>query len=178
MIALASVDLLVARAVLPGDQAGLYALGAVVTKIAFWLPAPVSVVFYPQMSHPEQSVRAVRTTLLVLAGIGALNVVVAFVAAPLVPLIVGDAYAPIEGVLWAFALNGAFLAVLQGALFASIAAEYTWLAAIAWIALIAEFVLLTTIADTVGQFIAVAAISAAVAATLASALTLRLTSSA
>jgi O-antigen/teichoic acid export membrane protein len=167
LIALTSVDLILARVVLDEDAASLYALGAVATKAAFWLPQAVGVVLYPRMANPEQSGAAARLTLAVLVGLGALTVAGAAVCAPLLPLIVGEDYAPIEGMLWAFAADGAFLAVLQGALLAAIAGERTRLAAIAWAALTMEIVLILLVADSVGELIAIALTGAAVAATAA-----------
>src|SRR5699024_5102783 len=52
LIALTSVDLIMARVVLPGSDAGVYAMGSVATKAAFWLPAAVGVVLYPRMARP------------------------------------------------------------------------------------------------------------------------------
>lgn len=171
LIAMTSLDLLLARMVLDADAAGLYALGAVATKVAFWLPQAVGVVLYPQMANPARSGAAVRSALTVLVGLGAVLVAGAALCAPLVPLLVGDAYAPVQSLLWAFALQGACLAVLQGGLLSAIASERTSLAGVAWIGLAVEAVLMTTAASTVQQFVAVAvavaAITAAVVAVLA-----------
>ncbi|EME16591.1 polysaccharide biosynthesis protein [Rhodococcus triatomae] len=165
LIALSSVDVMLARVVLGEDQAGQYALGAVATKVAFWLPAAVGVVLYPRMANPAHSAAAVRSALGVLVGVGALAVGGAAIAAPLVPALVGDDYAPVQGLLWLFALNGAFLAVLQGALLSAIARERTVLAVVAWIGLAVEVALTLTVASTVQQLVTlVAASSGAVAA--------------
>lgn len=173
LIVLSSVDVLFARVVLGDEPAGQYALGAVATKVAFWLPAAVGVVLYPKMADPDHSMRAVRSALGVLVGIGAVTVVGAAVAAPLVPALLGESYAPVEGVLWAFALNGACLAVLQGALLSAIAGERTRLAAVAWVGLAVEVALILTVVSTIAQLIAVAATIAAVTAVAAALLVLR-----
>ncbi|WP_206038100.1 polysaccharide biosynthesis protein [Rhodococcus sp. HNM0569] len=173
LIAMSSVDLLIARIVLPVDDAGLYALGAVATKAAFWLPQAVGVVLYPRMADPAQSGRAVRSALTVLCGIGALVVAGAAIAAPLLPLVVGDAYRPVQSLLWAFALQGACLAVVQGALLSAIAGGRTRLAAVAWAALAVEVAVMFAVAGTVGQLIAIAAVAAALTAVAASVLALR-----
>ena len=57
----------------------------------------------------------------------------AALVAPLAPLLVGQDYAPVQGLLWSFALDGACLAVLQGALLSAIARERTRLALVAWV---------------------------------------------
>ncbi len=164
LIAMSAVDLVLAKALLVDEQAGLYALGAVATKAAFWLPQAVGVVLYPRMANPTESAAALRSALAVVAGLGTVLVVGAAVASPLVPLIVGDDYTPVQGILWIFALQGAFLALLQSGLLWAIAGHHTSLAAVAWLGLTVEVVLLLTVASTVLQFVVVAASVAGVCA--------------
>ncbi|KOS57794.1 polysaccharide biosynthesis protein, partial [Rhodococcus rhodochrous KG-21] len=116
---------------------------------------------------------AVRSALTVLVGIGAALVVGAAVGAPLVPLLVGEAYAPVQSLLWLFALQGACLAVLQGALLSAIAGERTHLAAVAWVGLAAEAALMLTVATTTRQFVLVAVAVAATTAAVVSVLAVR-----
>ena len=87
LIALSSLDLVVARLVLDGDDASRYALAAVATKIAFWLPQAVGVVLYPRMAVASR--QALREAMLVLIVLGAVAVAGAAVAAPLAPLLAG-----------------------------------------------------------------------------------------
>ncbi|MDN5757636.1 MAG: polysaccharide biosynthesis protein, partial [Tomitella sp.] len=150
LIVLTSIDLMMARVVLGETDAGLYAMGAVATKAAFWLPAAVGVVLFPRMSRPEHSMRAVRATLAGLTALGVLVVGVAAGASPLIPVLVGEEYRPVVGLLWLFALVGATLAVLQGALLSTIARETTRLAGIAWAGLAVEGTALA-FASTVSQ---------------------------
>lgn len=173
LIALTSLDLMLARMLLDADSAGLYALGAVATKVAFWLPQAVGVVLYPRMANPAESASAVRSALAVLVGLGAALVAAAAICAPIVPLLVGDAYEPVQSLLWLFALQGACLAVLQGALLSAIAGDRTALAGVAWVGLVVEAVLMATVAATVEQFIAVAVGVAAVTAAVVSVLAVR-----
>lgn len=132
MMALTSVDLLLARALLAPEDAGRYALGAVAAKAAFWLPQAVGTVLYPRMADPAGHRGAVRSAVAVLLGIGAVVVIGAAVAAPLVPVVVGEDYRPVAGLLWAFATLGVTLSVLQALLLATIASDRTVEAAIAW----------------------------------------------
>lgn len=164
LIALSSLDLLVVRVVLSEYDAGVYALGAVATKAAFWLPQAVGVVLYPKMANPAQSAQAVRTALAVLVGIGAVLVLGAALAGPLVPILVGDAYAGVAPMLWAFALHGAVLAVLQCALLSAIASERTRVAVLAWIGLTVEAVVMLLWATTPGQLIGTAVVVASATA--------------
>ncbi|MGW4247381.1 polysaccharide biosynthesis protein, partial [Nocardia sp. NPDC004722] len=166
LTALSAADLLVARIVLDENDAGRYALGAIAAKIAFWLPQAVGVVLYPRMAQPQHSARAMRSALAVLLGIGAVTVLGAAVAAPLAPMFAGQDYAPIEGLLWLFALEGALLAVLQAALLSAIAADRTAPAAITWIGLAVGVTVMLTCAHSVLSLIVIATVTAA-ATTLA-----------
>ncbi|WP_280233822.1 polysaccharide biosynthesis protein [Nocardia cyriacigeorgica] len=157
LMALSSADLIVVRIVLDEDDASRYALGTMATKIAFWLPAAVGMVLYPRMAQPGHSAGAIRSALAVLSGIGIIAVLGAAVAAPLAPLLVGEDYAPIQGLLWLFALHGAVLAVLQGALLSAIAVDRTALAAITWLGLGIELALMLAFARTIPALITTAA---------------------
>ncbi len=164
LIAMSAVDLFLAKALLDLEQAGLYALGAIATKAAFWLPQAVGVVLYPRMANPTESAAALRSALAVVAGLGAVLVLGAAVAAPLVPLIAGEDYAPVQEYLWIFALQGACLALLQSGLLWAIAGNRMSLALVAWAGLAVEVVLLLTVASTLVQFVVIAASVAAVCA--------------
>ena len=169
LIALTSVDLLVARAVLDDTASGLYALGAVAAKAAFWLPQAVGVVLYPQLADPVRRGRALRTAVTVLTGVGAVVVVGAAVAAPLVPVFVGEAYSGVTGVLWLFALQGAALTVLQSSLLSALARDRTRVAVLTWAGLVVEVATLTLLHGSVTQVATVAATVAVVLAALTTA---------
>ncbi|MFE3956219.1 polysaccharide biosynthesis protein [Nocardia sp. NPDC059091] len=173
LTALSAADLLVSRIILDENDAGRYALGAIAAKIAFWLPQAVGVVLYPKMAQPQHSVRAVRSALAVLVGIGAVTVLGAAVAAPLAPLFAGRDYAPIEGLLWLFALEGALLAVLQAALLSAIAADRTAPAAITWVGLGVGIAVMLTCAHSVLSLIIIATATAALTTLVITGLALR-----
>lgn len=165
LMALSSADLIVARIVLDEADASRYALGAIAAKIAFWLPQAVGVVLYPRMAQPTHSARAIRDALAVLSGIGIVAVSGAALAAPVAPLFAGQDYAPIQGLLWLFALQGAILAVLQGALLSAIAVDRTALAAVTWLGLVVEVVLMACFARSVPTLI-ITAVGVAAATTM------------
>ncbi|MFI1238718.1 polysaccharide biosynthesis protein [Nocardia salmonicida] len=173
LMALSSVDLIVVRIVLDEVDASRYSLGTIATKIAFWLPQAVGVVLYPRMAQPTQSARAIRDALSVLSAIGVVAVIGAALAAPLAPLFAGTDYAPIQGLLWLFALHGAILAVLQGALLSAIAVERTALAAVTWIGLAIEITLMLAFARTIESLIGTAVSVAAVTTTIVAVVVLR-----
>ncbi|KAA8890306.1 polysaccharide biosynthesis protein [Nocardia colli] len=165
LMALSSTDLIVVRMVLDDADASRYALGTIAAKIAFWLPQAVGVVLYPRMAQPTHSARAIRSALAVLSGIGIVAVICAAIAAPLAPLLAGQDYAPIQGLLWLFALHGAILAVLQGAMLSAIAVDRTALAALTWLGLAVEVTLMVSFARSIPALITTVA-SVAAATTL------------
>lgn len=173
LMALSSADLIVVRIVLDDTEASQYSLGTVATKIAFWLPQAVGVVLYPRMAQAAHSGRAIRDALSVLSLIGVVAVLGAAVAAPIAPLFAGRDYAPIQDMLWVFALHGAILAVLQGALLSAIAVERTALAALTWLGLAVEVTLMLTLADSIGTLITTAVSVAAVTTVLVALVVLR-----
>ncbi|MFE9321472.1 polysaccharide biosynthesis protein [Nocardia sp. NPDC052278] len=173
LMALSSADLIIARIVLDEADASRYALGAIAAKIAFWLPQAVGVVLYPRMAQPTHSARAIRDALAVLSGIGIVAVSGAALAAPVAPLFAGQDYAPIQGLLWLFALQGAILAVLQGALLSAIAVDRTALAAVTWLGLVVEVVLMACFARSVPTLITTAVGVAAATTTLVAVIVLR-----
>lgn len=173
LMALSSADLIVVRIVLDDVDASRYSLGTIATKIAFWLPQAVGVVLYPRMAQPTHSARAIRDALSVLSVIGIVAVLGAAVAAPLAPLFAGQDYAPIQGLLWMFALHGAILAVLQGALLSAIAVERTALAAVTWVGLALEVALMLAFARSIGTLIGTAVSVAAVTTTIVAVVVLR-----
>ena len=177
MIALTSVDVVVSRALLDEADAGRYALGAVAAKAAFWLPAAVGTVLYPRMADAAAHRGAIRTAVGVLLAIGAVVVGAAALAAPLVPAVVGADYRPVAGLLWAFALVGVVLSVLQALLLWTIATERTAHAWLAWAGLGVTLVAIWCAPRTVGGVLSATA-AGVVVTTCAVALRARLVRSA
>lgn len=122
--ALSNVDVIVARNVLDGHDAGLYAAGLIMTKAVLFLPQFVVVVTFPSMSSPAERRRALVRGLLMVGGIGAAAVVGAFLLSPLAMIFVGGAeYSEIESRLWLFAVLGTLLAMLQLLVYAVLARQ-------------------------------------------------------
>lgn len=167
LIVAVSIDLLLSGMTLSADDAGVYALGAVATKAAFWLPQAIGVVFYPRLADAARSRESLRQAVLVVAGIGAVLTVAAGAAGPLVPVIVGADYRPLVPVLWLFAYIGATMAVLQVLLLCAIAADRTRVALTTWAVVLVEVIVIVTVVHTLVGL----AVTAAVAVTVAVAVT-------
>ncbi|GAC61647.1 hypothetical protein GSI01S_19_01110, partial [Gordonia sihwensis NBRC 108236] len=163
MIVAVSVDLLLSRSVLTAGDAGVYALGAVATKAAFWLPQAIGVVVYPRLADPVRSAAALRGAVGVLALTGLVTTLIAAVGGGLVPVVISDDYRPVAGLMWLFALTGALLAVLQLMLLTAIARDRARGAIPALVVLVVEVSVILTAVDSVAGLVAVAAGAAACA---------------
>ncbi len=145
LFVLTNLDVLLARHFLPSAQAGMYAAGAVVTKVAFWLPQFVAAVAYPRLADHRRSETLSKAAAAV-AVIGLLSViVVALVPGLVVALIGGAAYAELTSEVWIFAAIGAAYALAQFLLYSQIAASkraaivVLWIAAAVLVILVAMF---------------------------------------
>lgn len=144
LVLLVNLDLLLARYFLSGSEAGEYAIGATLTKIAYWLPSAVGVLVLPRLADPADRARAVRVALAVCAGLDALVVVGAAVFGPqLAVLIGGSQYTGADLPMWCFALVGSLLALVQILLFSRIAHGDRRSAGLVWLAVVAEVALVS-----------------------------------
>lgn len=174
LVTATSVDLLLSRVVLSENDSGVYALGTVAAKVAYWLPQAVGLVVFPRLADAQRSASALRGAVFVLLGLSALTSVGAAIGGPLVPIVIGDDYRPVAGLLWLFAIGGGAMAVLQVALLAAIARHRTRVAAIPWAVLVVEVVVILTSAHSVVGLATIAAACAVVSAAAATAATMRL----
>ena len=112
--ALSSADVVLARTFLGDRQAGLYAGGLILAKAVLFLPQFVVVVAFPSMAEAgARKAMHLRSLGMVLA-IGALAVVgTALFSGLAVVFIGGPEYAALQSQLWAFAILGTLLAMVQ-----------------------------------------------------------------
>lgn len=141
MVVLVNLDLVLARHVLPGAS-GEYAVGAVVAKIAYWLPNAVAVMVLPRLTGAGRR-RALTVALAVCAALDGVVVTGTVLFGPhVLRLIGGQSYASSVLPLWPFAVVGSMLALAQILLFARIAGHdgratvLTWLAVVVQTALV------------------------------------------
>ena len=174
LVTATSIDLLLSRVVLSENDSGVYALGTVAAKVAYWLPQAVGLVVFPRLADAQRSASALRGAVFVLLGLSALTSVGAAIGGPLVPIVIGDDYRPVSGLLWLFAIGGGAMAVLQVALLAAIARNRTRVAAIPWTVLVVEVVVILTAAHSVVGLASIAAACAVVSAAAATVATMRL----
>lgn len=123
LFVLTNIDVLLARALLDAEDAGIYGAGAVIAKVAFWLPQFVGVVAFPRFADARRA-RATVISLSAVAGIGLL-VVAATAAVPglVVAFVGGSAYASLVPVAWMFSAIGATFALAQALLLTRLAVD-------------------------------------------------------
>ena len=135
LFVLTNTDLLLARHYLPAVSAGVYGVGALVTKVAFWLPQFVSVVALPRLVDPERHARALRLAVVLLVGIGAtLTLGTAVLGSLTVKIIGGGAYDELAPYAWRFAALGSCLALAQLLLYARLARGDHRATVVVWLA--------------------------------------------
>ncbi|MCG7633313.1 polysaccharide biosynthesis protein [Gordonia McavH-238-E] len=164
LIVASSIDLLLSPRVLDAEAVGVYALGAIATKVAFWLPQAIGVVFYPRLADPARSAASLRQAVAVVAGIGVVLTVLAGAAGPIVPFVFGDGYDALVPILWLFAYIGAALAVLQVVLLSAIARDRTRVALGTWVVVAAEVLVIVTVTGSVIGVAGTAAVAVTIAA--------------
>jgi O-antigen/teichoic acid export membrane protein len=144
MFVLTTVDLLLARHSLAAVDAGAYAAGAIILKIAFWLPQAVAVVVFPRMAEGGRD--ALMLGAGVVLGLGLLVTLGAAILGPSVlTAALGAEYAPVGHVGWVFGLAGTAEAVAYLLLFSRLAARDRRAAMAVWIAVGTLVVLVLTV---------------------------------
>jgi O-antigen/teichoic acid export membrane protein len=140
--ALSNVDVLVARSVLGAHEAGLYAAGVIVVKAVLFLPQFVVVVAFPSMSSESERRHVLLGSLGVVAAIGAVCAAGAAVLSSLALVFVGGHdYAQVQDHLWAFAVLGTLLSMLQLLVYSVLARQARYAVYAIWAALVAVVVL-------------------------------------
>lgn len=136
--ALSSIDIVIARQVLPEHDAGLYAAGLIMAKVMLFLPQFVVVIAFPDMATPESRQRALIRSLTIVGVLGAVAVVAAKVLSGVAMVFVGgSAFGEVEDLLWLFAVLGTVLAMLQLQVYAVLARQGRRSVVLIWGALVA-----------------------------------------
>lgn len=136
LLVLSSLDLILARHHLTRDGSGVYTMGALFEKVAFWGPQFIATMYYPRMARPAERRAAVRAAVGVTAAVGVLGVLVAAVAGDLLTSVVGGrAYVGELGhQAWVFTALGVALALVQVLVYADLADHRHGVGALVWVA--------------------------------------------
>jgi O-antigen/teichoic acid export membrane protein len=165
-VLLLNLDLLLARHHLSAAHAGEYAVGSIVTKVAFWLPQGVGVVLLPRLADEAHRRRLLPAALALVAGVGAvLTLAIAALGSYALPLIGGSAYGDTLGAAtWLFAALGTALALAQLLLYSGIAASDRVAVAAVWAAALAEGAVVQVLSATGRLSVVTTAVAAVVTA--------------
>lgn len=149
-VLLLNLDLLLARHHLTAAHAGEYAVGAIVAKVAFWLPQGVGVVLLPRLADATHRRRLLPAALGLVAAVGAaLTLATAALGSSALPLIGGSAYgAALGAATWLFACLGTLLALAQLLLYSGIAASDRLAVGAVWAAAVFEAGVVQVLATT------------------------------
>lgn len=165
LFVLTNVDVLLARALLTPEQAGLYGVGAVIAKIAFWLPQFISVVAFPRFADARRG-KATVVSLLAIAALGAVVIVVtAVMPGVVVSFVGGSAYANLVPITWMFASIGAAFALAQALLLTRVARDDRRAVVAVWGAALLLVALATLVMPRTVEGLALSALTAGLALT-------------
>jgi O-antigen/teichoic acid export membrane protein len=135
--ALSNTDVVVARIVLPPEDAGLYTAGLILTKAVLFLPQFVVVIAFPSMSQDTQRHRMYLRGLAVVAVIGAAATAGTALLSELAVFFVGgDQYAEVEPLLWLFAALGTAYAMVQLMVYEVVARQHRASVYVVWAGLV------------------------------------------
>ena len=144
LVLLVNLDLVLARHHLPAHQAGEYAVGAIVAKAAYWLPQAVAILVLPRFADPAGRRRFVPRALAVCAVLDGVVVLGCVTLGPTVVAVVGgNDYVGSAIPVWAFAVVGSLLSLVQILLFSRIASADRRSTLLIWGAVATEILLVT-----------------------------------
>lgn len=138
---LTNIDVILARALLDAADAGLYGVGAVIAKVAFWLPQFIGVMAFPRLADARRA-RALLVTITAVGGLGVI-VIVATAVLPRLAVAVagGPQYVALVPLAWLFALIGAMFALAQALLMSRLAVDDRLAVLAVWSAIVLLVVL-------------------------------------
>lgn len=146
---LTSLDVLLARHVLTSDQAGLYAVGSVITRAALWLPQSLVLLMFAGLAEgAARSPGTARRAVGVVAGLGVLTVAATGALGAVAVSIVGGArYHALDDQAWLFALLGSLLALVQLGVLAGLAQRLIRRTLLLWATIAADVVAVLATSD-------------------------------
>ncbi|MGH3758304.1 lipopolysaccharide biosynthesis protein [Actinophytocola sp.] len=161
LVLLVNLDLVLARHNLPAHEAGEYAVGAIVAKMAYWLPQAVAILVLPRLASEDGRRRMVPRALAICASLDAVVVLAAATMGPtIVTIIGGEDYAGADIPIWPFAMVGSMLSLVQILLFSRIASADRKSTMLLWLAVVVEIVLVTAwLHDELTQVVTAAGIA-------------------
>lgn len=157
--ALTNLDIVLARATFDGHEAGLYAGGLILAKAVLFLPGFVVVLAFPSMASQGRGGRTYLKGLATVGGVGLAAVLGATFLSGLAQMFVGGAeYVGVERDLWAFAVLGSLMAMLQVMVYEVVARQHGSSVYVLWAGLLAV-VVATQMAHDAGELVRAVAVA-------------------
>lgn len=151
--ALSNADIVLARAALDTDVAGLYASGLILVKAILFLPQFVVVIAFPSMSSRDASGSTLTKALAVVLALGVTGLLATLALPDLALVFVGGSdFAGIKDSLWLFAIAGTLLSMIQLLLYSALANQQWRSVLMIWTTL-AVLLGLATTADSVTSLV-------------------------
>ena len=149
LLFLSTVDVLLARYHLSPTESGVYTIGALFEKAAFWGMTFLATLFYPAMAVAHRRRQALRRALAITTGVGLAGVLAcALLGGPLVALVGGPAYDSLAPDVWRFTAYGVNLALVQVLAYAGLAAASAPMGRAMWVVSALAVVLVTVVPGT------------------------------
>lgn len=147
LFVLANSDVLLARVFLSDIQSGIYAVGALGAKVVFWGSQFVALLVFPRVARGQGGRRLLVSAGMIVAGVGGLLAVIAIpLAAPVLDLLVGPAYAEAAEVAPWFIGFGTLLALVQLMTYAAVASETHVFSILLWATVLLQSVMIAVVA--------------------------------
>lgn len=160
LVLLVNLDIVLARHNLSGAAAGDYAIGVIITKIAYLLPQAVAVIVLPRFVDPAHRRRLVPAALGVIALLDVWVVGATLIGGDAVIRAIGGAnYGTHVPAPWLFAVIGSLLALVQLLLYSRIASADRRSTVAVWVAVAVEIGLVTFWLDWSVTAVAAAALA-------------------
>ncbi len=135
---LSNVDIVIARNALDSHEAGLYAGGLIMVKAVLFLPQFVVVLAFPSMGSKDARRSVLLASLGLVAAVGTAVTLGTWLLSELALVFVGGSeYDGIQDILWAFAVLGTLLSMLQLLVYSVLARQARNSVILLWIALVA-----------------------------------------
>lgn len=151
--ALSNADILLARAVLDSEEAGLYAGGLILIKAILFLPQFVVVIAFPSMARQGNARRTLLKSLGIAGGLGLVALVGVLVLPGLAQVFVGGSdFDGVKDSLWLFAVAGTLLSMIQVLVYSALARQHWLSIAMIW-ATLAALVGLSLTVHSVGSLV-------------------------
>jgi uncharacterized membrane protein YuzA (DUF378 family) len=143
-----SLGVLLAKHLLSPTGAGMFAVGAALTRAVVWLPQFVPTLLFASLAEADRHVQALRRAGLAILGLGLLAIAgSALLGRYIVSALGGSRYHALDHDMWLFAALGVLLCLLQLAITAGLAQRRRRHVVVMWALIVADLVAALLLGD-------------------------------